>query len=168
MGDASWADAGGFVGVVVSALWVVLALIVGVFVLAAIRIPGLAVWRRLERRYGPGMARWSRRRAGVGEGAGPWACPACKSVNPPTVVACYGCGGQRAGDAPELREAATNPDIFHRPPRPNEFDPSRYRGPGAPPPAPPGVPPPAPPATPPPPATLAPLATQEPSPRDVS
>lgn len=134
MGDATWADAAALVDALVSALWIALAVAVGVLVLAPIWTASRAVSRRLERHYLPGLARWSRRRAGLPEDAGPWACPACRSVNPPTVVACYACGGPRSGDAPELQEAAINPDIFHRPPPANEFDPSRYRGPGAPPP----------------------------------
>jgi hypothetical protein len=123
-------EAAKFIDDLVSVLWIALAVAVGVFALAAARIPGLIVWRRLERWFGPGIARWNRRRAGLAADAGPWACPACKSVNPPTLVACYGCGGAKADDAPELQEAATNPDIFHRAPRTSHFDPSRYRGPG--------------------------------------
>jgi len=93
------------------------------------------VSRRLERRYLPGVSRWSRRRSGLAEDAGPWACPACSSVNPPTTTACYRCSVERPAEAPELRAVATDPGIYHRPVPPNEFDPSRYRGPGSPPPA---------------------------------
>jgi len=135
MGDTSWADAASFVGVLVSILWIALAVAVGVLLLAPIWIVSRAVSRRLEHRYLPGVARWSRRRSGLAEDAGPWACPACSSVNPSTVVACYRCGVARPADAQELREAATDPSIFHRPAPPNQFDPSRYRGPGAPSPA---------------------------------
>jgi hypothetical protein len=130
VGDASWTEAARFIDDLVSVLWIALAVAVGVFALAAARIPGLVVWRRLERWFGPGIARLNRRRAGLADDAGPWACPACKSVNQPTVVACYGCGELRSGDAPELQEAATNQDIFHRPPPTSHFDPARYRGPG--------------------------------------
>ncbi len=140
MGDATWADGAAFVGVLVSVLWIALAGALGVLVLAAASVAGRAVSRRLERRYLPGVAHWSRRRAGLAEDAGPWACPACNSVNASTVVTCYGCGAVRPAEAPELSEAATDPGIFHRPPPANQFDPSRYRGPGAPPGEPPEAP----------------------------
>ena len=128
-------DALDFYGALIGVLWIALAVAVGVWVFAAIWVVSRAVSRRLERRYLPGVSRWSRRRSGLAEDAGPWACPACSSVNPPTTVACYRCAVERPLDAPELREVATDPGIYHRPARPNEFDPSRYRGPGAPPPA---------------------------------
>jgi hypothetical protein len=149
VGDATWADAEGSVGAFISVLWIALAVAVGVLVLAAAWVPSRAISRRLERRYLPGLSRWSRRRAGLTEDAGPWACPACRSVNASTAVTCYHCGVPRADDAPELRAAATDPSVFHRPAPPNEFDPSRYRGPGAPPPAPPQAPPGSPPGSPP-------------------
>ena len=133
MGDPNWADAASLVGVLVSILWIALAVAVGILLLAPIWIVGRAVSRRLEGRYLPGVARWSRRRAGLPEDAGPWACAACDSVNASTVGACYRCGVARPADAPELREAATDPSVFHRPAPPNQFDPSRYRGPVAPP-----------------------------------
>ena len=132
MGDATWGDGTAFVGGFVGVLWLALAVAIGVWVFAALWVMGRAVSRRLERRYLPGVARWSRRRAGLAEDAGPWACPACGSVNVSTVVACYGCGAARPAEAPQLRDVATDPGVYHRPPPPNEFDPSRYRGPEAP------------------------------------
>ncbi len=165
MGDTNWADAASLVGSLVSVLWIALAVAVGVLLLAPVWIVSRAVSRRLEGRYLPGLARWSRRRSGLAEDAGPWACPVCSSVNASTVVACYRCGVPRPADAPELADAATDPGIFHRPPPENQFDPSRYRGPGAP------IPPPASPS--PVPASVAPdpssvPASAEPSARDVS
>ena len=133
MGDATWADAASFVGGLVPVLWFALAVATSVWVLAAAWVVGRAVSRRLERRYLPDVARWSRRRAGLAEDAGPWACPACRSVNASTVATCYGCDAARPAQAPELREAATDPSVFHRPAPASQFDPSRYRGPGAPP-----------------------------------
>jgi hypothetical protein len=127
-------DALDFYGALTGVLWIALAVAIGVWVFAAIWVVSRAVSRRLERRYLPGVSRWSRRRSGLAEDAGPWACPACSSVNPPTTIACYRCAVERPTDAPELREAATDPGIYHRPGPRNEFDPSRYRGPGAPPP----------------------------------
>jgi len=124
-----------FFGALIGFLWIALAVAVGVWIVAAIWVVARYVSSRLERRYLPGVARWSRRRAGVAEDAGPWACPACSSVNASTVVSCYHCGGSRADEARELAEATTDPTVFHRPPPPNRFDPSLYRGPGAPPPA---------------------------------
>jgi len=131
-------DALDFFGALIGFLWIALAVAVGVCIVAAIWVVARYVSSRLERRYLPGVSRWSRRRAGVPEDAGPWACPACSSVNASTVVRCYHCGGARADEARELAEATTDPTVFHRPPPPNRFDPSLYRGPGAPPPASPG------------------------------
>ena len=168
MGDATWGDAASFVGVVVIVLWIALAMAIGAWALAAIWVTSRAVSRRLERRYLPDLARWSRRRAGLTADAGPWACPACSSVNASTIVTCYGCGVARPAEAPELRDAATDPGVFHLPEPASQFDPSRYRGLGAlvpePPPAPPEPLPPdpppaplgAPPLEPPPPAAPAP------------
>jgi hypothetical protein len=128
-------DALDFYGALIGVLWIALAVAIGVWVFAGIWVVSRAVSRRLERRYLPGVSRWSRRRSGLAEDAGPWACPACSSVNPPTTVVCYRCAVERSAEAPELRAVATDPGIYHRPAPPNEFDPSRYRGPGAPPPA---------------------------------
>ncbi len=125
-------DALDFFGALIGLLWVALAVAVGVCVVAAVWVAARFVSTRLERRYLPYVARWSRRRAGMPEDAGPWACPACSSVNPSTIVTCYRCGGSRAPGARELSEAATDPAVFHRPPPPNRFDPSLYRGPGTP------------------------------------
>jgi len=135
VGDATWADGAAVVGGLVGVLWIALAVAVGVWVFAGIWVVSRVVSRRLERRYLPGVSRWSRRRSGLAEDAGPWACPACSSVNPPTTIACYRCSVERPAEAPELRAVATDPGIYHRPVPPNEFDPSRYRGPGSPPPA---------------------------------
>jgi hypothetical protein len=121
-----------FLGTAMDVLWIGLALAIGVWVVAAAWIVVRFVGARLERRYLPSVARWSRRRAGLAEDAGPWACPICHSVNPPTVARCYDCGVLRPSDAPELTAAAADPTIFHRPEPPNRFDPSLYRGPGAP------------------------------------
>lgn len=126
-------DALEFLGVLTPILWVALAIAIGVFVVAGLaRLLGPVV-RWIEVRALPRVGRWSRRRAGTTEDAGPWACRVCSSVNAAPVAACYRCGVPRPVDAPELREAATDPGIFHRPPPANQFDPSRYRGPGAPP-----------------------------------
>ncbi len=137
-------DADAFYGALVGVLWVALAAALGVVALAALALGGRAVSTRLERRYLPRLGRWSRRRAGLAPEAGPWACRACPSVNPPTAAACYACGGARPSGAPELADVATDPAIFH-PARPaSRFDPTLYRGPGAPPDAPPadaGAPP---------------------------
>jgi Zn-finger in Ran binding protein and others len=119
-------------GVLITVLSIALVVAIGVWILAAVWIAARFLSTRLERRYLPDVARWSRRRAGVPEAAGPWACPACSSVNAATVVACYRCGGPRVPEAPELSEATTDPAVFHRPLPPNRFDPSLYRGPGAP------------------------------------
>lgn len=59
-----------------------------------------------------------------------WACRACHSVNEATAAVCYSCGAPAAGAAQPIPPAA---DETWRPPAPrNRFDPSRYRGPGAP------------------------------------
>jgi hypothetical protein len=125
-------DAQELLGTALDILWVGLALAVGVWVVAAAWVVVRFVGARLEQRYMPSVARWSRRRAGVAEDAGPWACPICRSVNPPAVARCYGCAVLRPTDARELTDAAADPTIFHHPVPPNRFDPSLYRGPGAP------------------------------------
>lgn len=125
-------DALELLGTGLDILWVGLFLAIGVWVVAAAWVVVRFVGARLERRYLPTVARWSRRRAGVAEDAGPWACPICHSVNPPAVDRCYGCAVLRPSEARELTDAAADPTIFHHPVPPNRFDPSLYRGPGAP------------------------------------
>jgi heme exporter protein D len=124
-------DAVRFMNALVAGLWIALAVAIGVLVLAGLAVVGRSVSTRLERRYLPGVSRWSRRRASLAEDAGPWACPACRSVNAATVPRCYCCGADRAPEARELSEAATDPSVFHRPPPVSRFDPDLYRGPGA-------------------------------------
>ena len=138
--DTTWADVVGFVRGVVSFLWIPLAVAVGGIALTAALVTSRVIIRRLERRYAPDVAGWSRRRAGVATDARAWACPACNSINPPTAAACYHCGLSRPRDAHELLDAATDPDIFHPREPTNQFDPSLYRGPGAPPAPSPGPP----------------------------
>lgn len=120
------------IGVLISVLWVALAIAAGIWVLAAVWVTARFVSTRLERHYLPDVARRSRRRAGLSDDAGPWACQACASVNVPTADACYRCGGGRTSDSRELVDAATDPGTYHRPAPPDRFDPSLYRGPGAP------------------------------------
>lgn len=145
-------DALRFMGVLIPVLWVALAVAIAVFVVAGFsRFLGPVV-RWVEVRYLPRVARWSRRRAGTTDDAGPWACLVCSSVNAAAIVACYRCGVPRPAEAPELRDAASDPGVFHPPEPASQFDPSRYRGPGAPPLDPP------PPAAPAPPVPLGDLA----------
>jgi hypothetical protein len=125
-------DVVGFVRGLAPFLWIPLAIAVGGIALAAAWVTSRIIARRAERRFAPVVLRWSRRRAGLRADARPWACPACRSVNAATVVTCYRCGVPRSGEAPELREAATDPAIFHTAEPLNQFDPSLYRGPGAP------------------------------------
>lgn len=125
-------DALDYYAVLDSLLWILLAIAVGVWVLAAAWIVARFVSRRLEDRYLPGVARWSHRRAGLADDAGPWACPACHSVNGATGATCYRCGRPRA-EAPELTAAATDPGVYHAPASAGAFYPSLYLGPGAPP-----------------------------------
>jgi hypothetical protein len=136
--ETTWEDVIGFARAIASILWIPLAAAVGGIALAAAWVTSRIIARRAERRFAPGVMRWSRRRAGLRADARPWACPACRSVNPPTVVTCYRCRMPRSGEAPELREAVIDPAIFHPREPTNQFDPSLYRGPGAPPPAAPG------------------------------
>ena len=133
--EATWADVEGFGRTIVSVLWIPLAVAVGGIALAVAWVTGRIVARRIDRRFAPGVTRWSRRWAGLGEDARPWACAACRSVNAPTTATCYHCGAQRPAGAAELRVAATDPGIFHAAAPVNRFDPSLYRGPGAPAPA---------------------------------
>lgn len=131
--ETTWEDVVGFARSIVSLLWIPLAAAVGGIGLAVAWVASRMIVRRVERRYGPVVMRWSRRRAGIRVDARPWACLACRSVNAPTSVACYHCGVPRPRDAPELREATSDPGIFHPAEPTNQFDPSLYRGPGAPP-----------------------------------
>lgn len=138
--EAAWEDVVGFARSIVSLLWIPLAAAVGGIAIAVAWVTSRVVVRRMERRSGPAVMRWSRGRAGLPADARPWACPACRSVNAPTSVTCYRCGAPRSGEAPELQEAATDPAIFHPAQPLNQFDPSLYRGPGAPLPTPPEAP----------------------------
>jgi hypothetical protein len=136
--ETTWEDVVGFARSIVSLLWIPLAAAAGGIAVAVAWVASRVVVRRMERRSGPAVMRWSRRRAGLPADARPWACLACRSVNAPTASTCYRCGAPRSGAAPELQEAAADPDIFHPAEPLNRFDPSLYRGPGAPPPAAPG------------------------------
>ncbi len=117
-------------------LWIALAIAIAVFVVAGGSMVLGPVARWVEIRALPIVMRRARVHHGLPPDASPWACEPCSSVNVPTAAACYHCGVPRPSDAVELRDAATDPSIFHRPVPASQFDPSRYRGPGAPPPAP--------------------------------
>lgn len=119
-------------GVLMAGFAVALLVAMGVVAAALVWIGARWVSTRLERRYLGNVGRWSRRRAGVAEEAGPWACATCRSVNAPTKDVCYRCGARRIDEARELAPSATDPVVYHRPPPVSQFDPSRYRGPGAP------------------------------------
>ncbi|MBP1704336.1 MAG: hypothetical protein H6Q36_75 [Chloroflexi bacterium] len=67
---------------------------------------------------------------GVAPDAPRWACRACHSVNEATATACYSCAAAAVVAAQPIAPAAG--ETFQRAPRQNRFDPSRYRGPGAP------------------------------------
>ena len=123
-------DALGFFAILIPVLWIALAIAIVIFVTAALaRIAGpVAAW--LEPRLGPRIARWSRARHGLAADAPPWACGACHSVNQPVALACYRCGAP-APTAAEALPAAPG-DTWRPPESPNRFDPSLYRGPGAP------------------------------------
>ncbi len=111
--------------------WILLAIAIGVLVLATITVVGGPVMDALERRFGGMIGRRVRTMAGRPLEAPPWVCGTCQSVNGAAVEACYGCQELRPPDAAILpvRGAA---DLYNAPPRANRFDPSRYRGPGAP------------------------------------
>jgi len=131
VGNASMADAAAFLGLLVSVLWVALAVAIAVFVVAALsKVLGPVVhW--IEARALPRVARRSRVHHGLPPDAPRWACRACHSVNEATAPACYRCGAP----APEVADALPEPsggELF-APPRPaSRFDPALYRGPGAP------------------------------------
>jgi hypothetical protein len=127
-------DAVGFLGDLIAVLWIALAIAIAVFVVAMVSMVLGPVGRRIEVRLLPLVTRRARAHHGMSPDAPPWACEACGSVNVPTADACYHCRAPRSGDAHELMDAATDPGIFHRPAPANQFDPSLYRGPGAPPP----------------------------------
>jgi hypothetical protein len=127
------ADAVRFLDDLAGILWIALAVAIGVFVVAGAWRVLTPVGRWIEVRALPIVTRRARVHYGLPSDAPPWACELCGSVNLPTATACYRCGLPRPVDAPELREAASDPGIFHPREPVNRFDPSRYRGPGAPP-----------------------------------
>ena len=134
MGDATMADAAGFIGALIQLLWVALAVAVAVFVVAFLSKVLGPVVRWLEVRALPAVTRRVRVHHGLPPDAPRWACCACHSVNEPTAAACYRCGAAAPEAAAALPEAAAG-ELFASPlPPPNRFDPSLYRGPGAPPP----------------------------------
>lgn len=128
-------DAVRFLEVLIPVLWVALAVAIAVFVVASLSVVLGPVVRWIEIRALPRVTRRARAHHGLRPDAQSWACEACGSVNVPTAAACYHCRTPRPTDARELGDAATDPDIFHPPAPVDVFDPSRYRGPGAPPPA---------------------------------
>ena len=132
-------DAAGLVGDLVGDLWIALTGAIAVFLAAGASVVLGPLGRRVEARLLPWLTRRMRARRGLPADAPPWACGGCESVNVPAADHCYRCGVPRARDAPELREAAANPAIYHPPSHAGAFDASRYRGPGAPPPPPPGA-----------------------------
>ena len=116
-------------------LWIALTIAIAVFVVAGVSLLLGPFARWIEIRALPIVMRRARVHHGLPPDASPWACESCSSVNVPTAAACYHCGVPRPSDAVQLRDAATDPNIFHRPVPASQFDASRYRGPGAPPPA---------------------------------
>jgi hypothetical protein len=128
------ADGVRFLEVLIPILGIALAIALAVFIGAAAFEVLRPVGRWVEVRALPIVARRARIHHGVPPEAPPWACGYCSSMNLPTASTCYHCGVPRPPAARELHEAATDPGIFHRPRPRNEFDPSRYRGPGASPP----------------------------------
>ena len=124
-------DALRFMDVLLPALWIALAIAIGVFVLALLsRLVGLLA-RLLAPWVGPRVRRLSRARAGVAEDAPRWACRACHSVNEPIAKACYRCGTPPGEDAVAL-PAEAGDDVWRAPVPASHFDPALYRGPGAP------------------------------------
>lgn len=130
------ADALGFLGDLMAVLWIALGIAIAVLVVATVAVVLRPVGRRVEAWMLPIVTRRARAHHGLAPDAPPWACEPCGSVNVPAATACYRCGIPRPAGARELREAATDPRIFHPPAPANHFDPSLYRGPGALPPAP--------------------------------
>lgn len=128
-------DALRFMSVLMPVLWIALAVAIAVFVVALLsRVMGPIVhW--LEPRVLPRLARRARARRGIAPDAPRWACRACHSVNEATAAACYRCGasaGQAAVSLPD--RDGVDDGMWQPPPQTSHFDPSRYRGPGAPPP----------------------------------
>jgi hypothetical protein len=126
------ADAATFVGALVAVLWVALAVAVAVFSVALLgRILGpLVAW--LEPRVLPRVARRTRVAHGLPPDASRWACLACRSVNEPAAETCYRCGAPAVTVAESLPDRAGG-ELWQPPAPPSRFDPSLYRGPGAPP-----------------------------------
>lgn len=114
--------------------WPALVVAFGVLALATISVVGGPVMEALDRRIGARVGRRVRTMAGRTPEAPPWVCGACHSVNGAAVEACYHCGALRPAEGGTLLDE--DRDHLYAAPRPvNRFDPSLYRGPGAPPPA---------------------------------
>jgi hypothetical protein len=135
-------DAARFVDGAIAVLWLALAVAILVFVVAGLSkiIGPVVAWA--EPRLLPRIARWSRERRGLPPDAPRWACRACHSVNEATAGSCYRCGSPAADAAEPLPEPSGDELAAPRAPQ-SRFDPSLYRGPGAPPPDPAAPPPPA-------------------------
>ena len=113
--------------------WIALvtALVLGALAfLVIVTRPARAV---VEAPLGRFVGRRARERHGIVLDAPPWACRACHSVNEAVAATCYACGAAASEAGQALPPSG---DETWRPPAPpNRFDPSLYRGPGAPAPA---------------------------------
>ena len=111
--------------------WVALLAALAIGSLALLAIVSRPVRVAAERPLGRFAARHVRASHGIAIDAPRWACRACRSVNEATATTCYRCGAA-ASDAAQPIPAPVD-ETWRAVPPPNRFDPSRYRGPGAPP-----------------------------------
>ncbi len=114
--------------------WVALAIAIVVVILALASMIGHRVSGALDRWFGARVGRQVRLRAGVPLDGSSWLCPACCSANPWAAEVCYRCRTPRLAEADVLPQRGPD-DLYTAPARRNRFDPSLYRGPGAPPPS---------------------------------
>lgn len=112
--------------------WIMLAVTVGVLVLATMAVVGGPVVGALERRFGGIFDRRVRTVAGRPLEAPRWVCGGWQSVNGAAVEACHHGGTPRPAEGGRLRDQDRD-HLYAAPPPANRFDATRYRGPGAPP-----------------------------------
>ena len=124
-------------GLVLTAGWLALVAALVVGSLALLTIVSRPARTAVEGPLGRIAGRRVRATHGVAPDAPRWACRTCHSVNEATATACYRCGAPASGVAEPIPRAAD--ETWRPPPTLNRFDPSRYRGPGAPEPAGPGA-----------------------------
>ena len=122
---------GDALGLVIGIGWILLIVALAVGALAFLAIVTRPAWAAVEGPIGRFVGRHVRAQHGIALDAPHWACRACHSVNEAMAVSCYACGAA-ACEAGEPILPASAEETWRPLVPPSRFDPSRYRGPGAP------------------------------------